>query len=454
MIVISEISKEVHACIGYQTYHAWKTYHELLYIVKVPVNNGTLWYNLLTREVLLLDENEEKMLAARNDYIISQMVKKWFLVPENIDQKSLVYSFWQSYYHRHPFTRGRLSLVTIFTTTDCNARCPYCYEYGVQKHTMTSEIAEQAANYIIQNAAPKLTLKWFGGEPLLNPDVIDGICRRVDAAGIEYNSSIVSNAYLFDWITDDQIVDTWKLSRIQITIDGTKDKYLQIKGLPGDAYEKVFETIKRLARLQVHVSIRIHVTQDNATDLIQLAEELKYQLTELGKYRSYVSAYAAPLFEGLGKNGNIITDEERNQLYDDYISVCDKLTELGVAGKPKIPAPKGIHCMADNGRSIVITPTGSFTPCEHHIDTEICGNVFDGGRIPDKWQERTPEIPECATCFYYPQCNKLRLCEGESPCNDANRRFMRYQAERAAKAAYEQYRKGERNGTSNRSSRS
>lgn len=110
--------------------------------------------------------------------------------------------------------------------------------------------------------------------------------------------------------------------------------------------------------------------------------------------------------------------------------------------------------MADNGHSIVITPKGSLTPCEHHIDTEICGNVFDGGRIPDKWQERAPEIPECVSCFYYPQCNKLKLCEGESPCNDAYRRFMRYQAERAAKAAYEKYQKGERNGTSNRSSRS
>lgn len=443
MKIISEKNKEVHACIGHQTFYPWTKYKDFLYSIKVTTEDGILWYNLLTREIILLEEHEDKMMEAGNDYILNQLVKKWYLVPEDIDQKSLIYSFWQNYYSRHPFVRSRLSLVTIFTTTECNARCPYCYEYKTSKNTMSMTIAEYTAEYIVRNAGRELTLKWFGGEPLLNPDVMDYICEHVAASGITYTSSIVSNAYLLDRITDEQIVDIWKLNGIQITIDGTKEEYLRIKGLPDDAYEKLMETIKRLARLQVKVTIRLHVTRDNASDLMELAAELKDQLTELGKYRQNVHAYVAPLFEGLGKDGNLITDEERNRLYDDYIAVCDQLTKLGLSGNPGIPGVRGKHCMADNGHSIVVTPTGALTPCEHHVDTEICGNVFDGGRIPDKWRERTPEVPECATCFYYPQCVKLKLCEGESPCNDSNRRFMRYQAEKVARNTYERFKKGE-----------
>lgn len=443
MIVISEKNKEVHACIGHQTYHSWTKYIDFLYSIKITTEDGILWYNLLTREIILLEENEEKMMEAGNDYILNQLVRKWYLVPEDIDQKSLVYSFWQNYYSRHPFVRGRLSLVTILTTTACNARCPYCYEYGTAKNTMTMEIAEQTAEYIVRNAEKKLLIKWFGGEPLLNPDVMDLISKRIAASGIEYTSYIVSNAYLFDQITDAQIIDLWKVKKVQITIDGTKDVYLATKGLPSDAYEKAMTAIERLARLKVNVMVRLHVTASNVGDLMNLISEMTERFTVLGSYRQYIHVYAAPLFEGLGSDTNILSNEERNMLYDDFIALCDKISELGIGGFLGIPKIKGRHCMADNGHSIVVAPTGSLTPCEHRHDRDICGNVFDGGRIPDKWRERTPEVPECATCFYYPQCVKLKLCEGESPCNDANRRFMRYQAEKVVRAAHERFKKGE-----------
>lgn len=455
MITISERNKEVHVCIGQQTYHSWKKYKEFVYTLKVAIQEGTLWYNLLTREIVLLSESDQKMFEAGNQMVRKYLVEKWFLVPEDVNQKTLVYCFWQSYYGRHPLRRRTLSLVTVFTTTECNARCPYCYEYGTAKNTMIPEIAEQAAEYIARRSGSKLMIKWFGGEPLLNSKAMDIICRRMQGSGIEYTGYVVTNGYLFDRITDEQITGLWKLTQAQITVDGTREIYQKTKMLPDDAYDKVLATIERLARLKVNVMIRLHVTPENTADLRLLVQELSERYSGVGEYRKYLHLYAAPLFENLGKDPVVPTDEVRDRLYDDYIMINEEIAVSGIGHKRGIPKIKRAHCMADNGSSIVITPTGSLTPCEHCHDREIIGNVFDGGAIPDKWLERTPEIPECATCFYYPQCVKLKLCEAESPCNEANRRFMRYQVEKVVMAAYEQYKKRRNeNAASARSSRS
>ena len=69
----------------------------------------------------------------------------------------------------------------ILTTTACNARCSYCYENGAVLSTMDPDTAEKTAELIIRNYQTQPTdivLEWFGGEPLLNPGPITGICGR------------------------------------------------------------------------------------------------------------------------------------------------------------------------------------------------------------------------------------------------------------------------------------
>lgn len=50
---------------------------------------------------------------------------------------------------------------TILTTTDCNARCFYCYELGRSRIPMSEQTAHEIADYI---SAPKVNIHWFGGE--------------------------------------------------------------------------------------------------------------------------------------------------------------------------------------------------------------------------------------------------------------------------------------------------
>lgn len=429
MITISKKNQQVHGCLGFQEYQGFKRYRELPYTLKLRVPEGVVWYNLLSREVLLLSRSEEELLEWESQELEERLAHKWFLIPEDADARTLVYMFWQAYSQKHPQRRDSpLTLATIFTTTECNARCPYCYEAGTRRHSMSAETAENVADYLIRKAGKSITLKWFGGEPLLNPEVIDLICGRLEAAGIDFSSYMVSNGYRLDRVSDRQILDLWKLKRVQITIDGTEEVYEKIKELPAGAYNRVLEQVERLAGLGIKVMVRSHVTSENEADIKALVKELQERFVILGDAQERIHFYVTPLYQ-----------EKQDHAYDACISIDRMLYGSGIDHGRNPPKVKAAHCMADNCRSIVITPDGSLTPCEHCHDREIVGNVLTGGSIPDKWFERTPEIPMCGACFYYPQCIRLRMCDSESPCTGAYREWREHLAESVMRHAYDRY---------------
>ena len=86
----------------------------------------------------------------------------------------------------------------------------------------------------------------------------------------------------------------------------------------------------------------------------------------------------------------------------------------GIRKKPKLN-----RCMADSGRSVTILPTGDIGLCEHYSESEFIGHL-DCDEVDDQmiasWRECVPEIPECATCFYYPDCFRLKKCTNDSVC--------------------------------------
>ena len=99
-------------------------YRLLRYCVGTPVEDGVLLFNLLTRELLLLTEEESAHLM-EHQYLKDHL----FLVPADANEKEyadLVRWFLKT---RKKKPKNIISY-TIFPTTDCNARCFYCFELG------------------------------------------------------------------------------------------------------------------------------------------------------------------------------------------------------------------------------------------------------------------------------------------------------------------------------------
>lgn len=385
------------------------------YVLAQPVEDGVLVFHTLTRALLLLTPEE---YAAPDT--LPELRDGWFRVPQEMnDQK---YADQVRFIRRTMWKEPEhITSYTIFTTTDCNARCFYCYEMGRSRIPMSDETAHKAAAYIAAHCGgEKVHLHWFGGEPLFNKQVIDIICTDLTEKGIVYESMIISNGYLFDGATVEQAVSHWKLKSVQITLDGTEEIYNRSKAFiykdGKSPYQVVLANIQRLLDAGVSVHIRLNMDEHNADNLMELAEELHERFGGKGKF----SVYSHTLFEFAGSKTHIRAQEERRQLYQKQQQLRKKLDDYGIGASYYLRQQLRIRqCMADSGGSLTILPNGELGLCEHYSEDNFVGSL-DGKAsersVIQSFREYWEPIEACKTCFYYPECIRLKKCAEQKEC--------------------------------------
>lgn len=129
----------------------------------------------------------------------------------------------------YPFVEKRLFTVTLYLTSDCNFNCKYCYRH--QKNYiplyMSWDIAKKAIDFLLQNASSdNLYISFFGGEPMLNFDLIQKAVLYSSGIKKDITYSITSNGSL---MTPD-IVNFLVKYNINLTIsldgpEGINDAY-------------------------------------------------------------------------------------------------------------------------------------------------------------------------------------------------------------------------------------
>ncbi|MBQ7386249.1 MAG: radical SAM protein [Ruminococcus sp.] len=384
------------------------------YVVETPTEGGVLLYNLLTLEMVFLTD-EEYRLRGDSDYL----KKQWFIVPESTNEKELA-DLVKMVINPRQDNLNPIVGYTIFTTTDCNARCFYCFELGRTRIPMSEETAYKVAKYICEHSnGEKVRISWFGGEPLFNVSAIDIITSELAKAGVEFKSSAVSNGYLFDEETVKKAVSLWKLKRVQISLDGTEDVYNKTKAYiykNTNPYQIVLNNIGHLLDAGVSVQIRLNMDLYNAEELMELIKEL----AERFEGQKKLCIYAHYIFDGNIPMAELRTESEWQQREELMCKIENLIEEKGFAFKSGIAKRlKRNHCMADSGRSVTILPDGNIGLCEHFSENEFIGHIdrdsFDESVIRS-WKETTEEIAECAQCFYYPQCIHLKKCANDRIC--------------------------------------
>ena len=385
------------------------------YVLAQPVEGGVLVFHTLTRALLLLTQEEYTAPDA-----VAELRSSWFRVPQEMDDmkyadqvRFIRRTMWKEPEHTTTYT--------IFTTTDCNARCFYCYEMGRSRIPMSNETAHKAAAYIAAHCGgEKVHLHWFGGEPLFNKQVIDIICTDLAEKGIVYESMIISNGYLFDGATVEQAVSHWKLKSVQITLDGTEEIYNRSKAFiykdSPSPYQVVLANIQRLLDAGVSVHIRLNMDEHNADNLMELADELHERFGGKSKF----SVYSHTLFEFAGSKAHIRAQEERRQLYQKQQRLRKKLDDCGIGASYYLRQKLRIRqCMADSGGSLTILPNGELGLCEHYSENNLVGHLDSeelDTAVVQSFRECWEQTENCKTCFYYPECIRLKKCAEYKEC--------------------------------------
>ncbi len=114
---------------------------------------------------------------------------------------------------------------------DCNLRCKYCFagtgEYHGERGMMSAETGKRAIDFVIANSGSRknIEIDYFGGEPLMNFNVVKEITEYAKAEGAKHGKNfrftVTTNGLLLD--EDKKKYINENMSNVVLSIDGRRE---------------------------------------------------------------------------------------------------------------------------------------------------------------------------------------------------------------------------------------
>lgn len=417
-MIICPMQKHFNQFLGKQTFAAGE-YVPSKYNYYIDVDDGKLVYNAFSGVIAVLSDEQWDLLHQKNCLLASdrsegafELVINRLLVPPTINETEDYLALYQTV-RRFSFDPA-ITSYTVLTTTGCNARCFYCFEQGFKADTMRKSTAEDLAAFMIRNCkGEKISIHWFGGEPLCNTSAIDTICTRLKEADVDFLSTMTSNGYAFTKEIISTAAKQWNLNSVQITLDGLHDEHNRRKNYITSSPDPFIQTIiniHELADAGIRVSIRLNFDSDNCNDIPALIDYLAKEFIDCKR----VSAYPTPLFEDCNSWNPDRDNEEQKRLIQLQQEFSKEIrTKLLLSEKNVCRGFSTSHCGANNPTHRTINPNGSFSFCHNFSDTSVFGSIYDGvtdNESFNKWMYNDRLREMCADCIWLPECTSFDMC--------------------------------------------
>lgn len=276
---------------------------------------------------------------------------------------------------------------------DCNLRCEYCFaakgDFGQGRKLMSFETAKKAIDFLIKKSVGRrnLELDFFGGEPLMNIDVVKKTveyARSIEEEnGKNFRFTITTNGLLLD---DDNIdFINREMSNVVLSIDGRREINDKLRVTPGGqgSYDVILPKYKRLVEQRGDKEYYVRGTftrlnPDFTEDIMSLYNEGFDQIS----VEPVVSDKGLPFS---------LQEEDLPQMFEEYNRLSDKIIEIKKSGKHinffhfmldldggpcAIKRLRGCSC---GNEYVAVTPEGDIYPCHQFVGMKeyIMGNLND-----------------------------------------------------------------------------
>jgi len=358
-------------------------------------------------------------------------------VPAERDEQQFLKDRYEQFRHNTPL------VVTITTTMDCNLCCYYCYENKTGQYLTRAGCDAILAWIDDQNRDGQhadLIVDWYGGEPMLNQDVIDYFSSRAiqycSEKGVRYESWMISNGTV--WPEDAKaFVARNRIAWVQFTLDGPREhhnrrrRYVD-RGARDGSYDTILQTIERLiGSLLIYVRVNVDPwIGRSALALIDVFDERGW-LDERARFFPYL-ACIGPVTERcdfLRTAPKVARfQQEFDRLNHEFqLRLGRRMGPRAMRHLQYYPASKQLNCAAVGDHGAVFGPDGRMYKCCLDVgdETRAHGELSAAGqelpaarplslpitgsptsdRAPDRWRTFDPFSDiRCRQCQYLPIC--------------------------------------------------
>ncbi len=304
-------------------------------------------------------------------------------------------------------TSGVVKALCLHIAHACNLNCEYCFasqgKYHGERALMSFEVGKRALDFLVENSGTRKNLEvdFFGGEPLMNFQVVKDLVNYARSIEKEKNKNFRFTLTTNGMLIDDDVIEfaNKEMSNVVLSLDGRKevhDRYRVDYNGKG-SWETILPKFKKLvkARNNKDYYMRGTFTHFNPDFVEDIKEMLKHGFTELS-----MEPVVCP--EG---DKNQLTKEDIKVVLSQYEELAKLMLEQKQKGKPftfyhYMIDLKGGPCIykrisgcGSGTEYMAVTPQGDLYPCHQFVgeDKFKLGNVFEG--VTNK--EITKEFMDC-----------------------------------------------------------
>ena len=322
-------------------------------------------------------------------------------------------------------TSGVIKALCLHVAHTCNLNCSYCFasqgKYQGERAVMSYEVGKRALDFLVDNSGSRhnLEVDFFGGEPLMNFDVVKKLVAYARSIEKEKNKNFRFTLTTNGVLIDDDVIDfaNKEMSNVVLSLDGRKeihDKYrVDYKG--NGSWDKIVPKFQKLvkARDGKGYYIRGTFTHENPDFL----EDIKVML-DLG----FNELSMEPVVCASGDKAEL-TESDKQIVFEQYEKLALLMLEKDKQGKPftfyhymidLTGGPciyKRISGCGSGTEYMAVTPWGDLYPCHQFVGDENfkLGDIYSGVTNTKKQKEfancNVYARKDCADCWAKLYCS-------------------------------------------------
>lgn len=307
----------------------------------------------------------------------------------------------------------------------CNLNCSYCFasqgKYHGERALMSFEVGKRAIDFLIENSGERRNLEvdFFGGEPLMNWDVVKQIVKYARSVekqhGKNFRFTLTTNGMLID----DEVIEfsNKEMSNVVLSLDGRKEIHdaTRVDYAGNGSYDRIVPKFQKLVASRGGKNYYMrgtftHKNPDFTKDVFHMAD---LGFTELSM-EPVVCAPDDPM---------ALTPEDIEIVKEQYEILAKEMLKREKEGRgftfyhymiDLTAGPciyKRISGCGSGTEYMAVTPWGDLYPCHQFVGEESykLGDIWNGvtnDSLRDEFRQCNAYArPECDDCWAKLYCS-------------------------------------------------